>query len=133
MSLAKLKVLIWKNWVLQKKRPFSSILQFLWPIITVVISAWLKNSFQVQYEFYSSRFERNFKLSDFTACNRPLKRILYSPNKAPLDRLIEESFKNYLFDIEGYENGSLLREALFSTSKIQSVAIAFKGDSRVSY
>lgn len=131
MSLAKLNILLWKNWMLQRRRPFSTAFQILLPIVFVIFTAWLKSSFQSQIVWYfGNRIEGETFLTNFSACTRPVESVYFSPNIEPLDKLIKESFKNENFEILGFINHELLWDELFSTNK-SVIGIFFTSDDSV--
>lgn len=133
MSFAKLRILLWKNWILQKRRPISGILQIVFPIIIVVITAWVKNSYQAFYNFYDNRFEGEFSLSNFSICNQTIERVLYYPTNEAYDRLIQDSFKNHQAELLGFNNTNDFNNEFWSGDyQIQTTAIEFSSDSEVS-
>ena len=134
MSFAKLRILLWKNWILQRRRPFSGILQIVFPILIVVVTAWMKNSLQNNYNFYGNRFEGEFSLANFSICNRTLERVLYYPTNEAYDKLIQDSFNNIEVELRGFNTSSdLSTEFWRNEDEIQMTAIEFSSESLVSF
>lgn len=104
MSIAKLRILLWKNWILQRRRPISGILQIAFPILIVVVIAWGKSLLQSNNYFYGNRFEGEFDLSNFSYCNHTFGAVFYYPQTEAYDRMLQNAFKNQEVEIRGFDN-----------------------------
>jgi hypothetical protein len=133
MSFDKFRVLTWKNWTLQKRRPIAGAVQILVPIIIIVVFTWARNIFGNEFEVFRRTEAESFSLGNFTACqpseeNIPLTRIIFAPNEAVYQDLVEDAF-NSKFVVEGYALGEFY-QALYNSTE-QSIAVAFTSDSPV--
>ncbi|CAG9800232.1 unnamed protein product [Chironomus riparius] len=129
MSFAKLRILLWKNWILQKRRPISGIFQIVFPIIIVVITAWMKNSIQSNFNVYGFRFEGEFSLSNFSMCNKTLERVFYYPQDEAYDKLLKNAFRNHQVNITGFNDRSVMDDEYWMINEpIEIASIQFFGD-----
>lgn len=133
MSFDKFRVLTWKNWTLQKRRPIAGAVQILVPIIIIVIFTWARNIFGNLFEVFRETYADSFSLGNYTACTSreedfPLSKIIFAPNEPVYQDLVQDAFGDR-FIIEGHSlNDSF--GALYNSTQ-QSIAITFSSDSPV--
>lgn len=133
MSFVKFRVLTWKNWTLQKRRPISGSVQILMPILVIVLFTWARNIFGNQFEVFRRTESVSLPLGNFSACESeefhvPLTRIIFAPNESFYFDLIDDAFGTK-FTIEGYSLNDYYA-ALYKSTE-QSIAISFASDSPV--
>ncbi|KAG5679218.1 hypothetical protein PVAND_008802 [Polypedilum vanderplanki] len=113
MSFDKLKILLWKNWILQTRRPISAIFQLLFPIVVVILTTWARNSFGGEYGVFTKvkANEYNFtSLSECTFENKPITKVFFAPNFEAYRNLVEISFEN--LEIVGFNNSREIWEEI---------------------
>lgn len=130
MSFDKFRVLTWKNWTLQKRRPIAGALQILFPILVIVIFTWARNVIGNEFDIFRATDDaQSFELGNFTACTGgesvPLTRIFFAPNSSAYNELMQDAFGSR-FSIEGhpfngfydaYYNNTEQAAAVFLTSE----------------
>lgn len=140
MSFDNFRVLLWKNWTLQKRRPISGVFQIVFPIIIVVLATWGRNAFGNEFGVLEITQPENFELRNFTACtylNRnsdtlfPLESIHFAPDNQVYRALIEDAFKDFSYPIFGYPNSQELRNVVYAGDE-QKVGIVLSSDLEVS-
>lgn len=138
MSFEKFRVLFWKNWTLQKRRPISGVIQVLFPIVLVVLATWARNSFGNQYNVLDRTPQEDFKLKNFTACvydelneYSTISSLHFASDNEAFRGLIEEAFGQF-FPIIGHANGDDLRSAVY-TGNEQKVGINLLSETTVSH
>jgi hypothetical protein len=140
MTFDKLRILLWKNWTLQKRRPIAGLFQIILPVlikISVYFQASIGNNFNINDEASNYKFE----LRNFSVClyENQAMRIFYEPNLPAFDALVEKAFEWSDYEIRGFSNldemmiasmnasidqiGQISLSANFSTVKCDKVLI----------
>jgi hypothetical protein len=144
MTFDKFRVLVWKNWTLQKRKPISGCFQILFPIIIVVLATWARNTFGNALDLLDRTEEQVFELKNFTACTYndpfdngnleiPLEGIHFSPNNSVFTTLINNAFGGLPYTIVGYSTAEELRNEFWYSGLSQRVAIILETEEQVSH
>ena len=141
MSFDKFRVLMWKNWTLQKRRPIGAAVQVLFPIIIVLLVTWARNSFGNQYgllteteEQYTDIDLKNYSLctyDDIEGISYPLENIHFAPNNEAYSTLLRGAYERLNFTVIGHANRSEMMNAFYSNNE-HHVAIDLTSDFEVS-
>lgn len=136
MSFEKLRILVWKNWTLQRRRPIAGCFQILFPIAVVVAIVWGRNAIGNQIGAFEGTQEEEYSLRNFSACtvndDRPLRKIFFTPDDTHYETLIRNSFNWSDFTYEGFENETSLNKAMFEED-VQVAGITLTSESPVSF
>lgn len=141
MSFDKFRVLMWKNWTLQKRRPIGGAIQVLFPIIIVVLVTWARNSFGNQYGLLEDTEQQytDIDLKNYSLCTSvdnegvsyPLATIHFAPNNEAYSNLIRGAYERLNYTVIGHFNQSEMIDAFYSSLE-QQIAIDLTSDSEVS-
>lgn len=142
MSFDKFRVLTWKNWTLQKRRPIAGAVQILFPILVIVLFTWARNAFGNEFDLILRTDDaKSYSLANFTACtssrgsdpekeNVPLTKIHFAPDSAAYRELIQDAFGSRFF-VEGHSELEMQQAIRNGTE--QSMGVIFYTDSPVCY
>lgn len=138
MSFDKFRVLLWKNWTLQRRRPVGGAIQILFPILVVVLATWARSSFGNQYGLLDRTLPQTIELKNFSLCTYinfqgtsfPLKNVHFMPNNEAFSALINDAFGD--FTVIGHDNASEMYTAVYSGDEHQ-IGIELTSDSEVSH
>lgn len=50
MSYEKFKILLWKNWIIQKRNPKAAIFEILFPVLFMLLLAWARTQFDFNFD-----------------------------------------------------------------------------------
>lgn len=140
-SFDKFKILIWKNWTIQKRNWKGGLFEILLPFLLVLAFTYSKKSFfekmgkdEGTLQFTKDKVPNPSKcpLNNFASSNR----VLYSPTSPWLTSMVNTSLKDVKgLEIQSFPNRSLLNDFLDKNkdSAIKPLfAIEFEDDLSVS-
>jgi hypothetical protein len=141
MTFDKFRVLVWKNWTLQKRKPISGAFQILFPIIVVVLATWARLTFGNLLGLLDRTEAEVLELRNFTACTYrdyyteetiPLEEIHFAPNNSVFTTLINDAFGGFPYSIIGHSTEQDIRNIFYETPT-QKVAIVLETEELVSH
>lgn len=109
MFFEKYRILLWKNWTIQKRHYKSGIFEVIFPVIFVIFFTWNKSQYGKD-EISSVEYDESL-LSDRMYCSSRdlINNIHYSPRSPWIDNFLRSAFDvDENITIFDYENAQLL-------------------------
>lgn len=130
MSFEKYRILVWKNWTIQKRHYISGIFEVILPVLIVIIFTWIKSTIR---EDDSSFYTSNFYLGPFSSMpcytyDSQLSKISYSPRSAWVEQFLKSSFHGFdstLLEFESFDNSEAMDIFLNTEQPRNVVGIEF--------
>lgn len=115
MSLEKFRILLWKNWTVQKRHYKSGVFEVLFPVILIVIFSFImfelgKDDDPSSLYIYENSFD------NWSSCPvniRRTEKVFYSPSSPWIDGFLNSEFNGEdEITIEAFENSQSLEDFL---------------------
>lgn len=130
MSFEKFRILFWKNWTLQRRKPISGLFQIAFPIVIVVLATWGRSAFGNQFDAFEEIIEEKFEL-DLSDCTfkTPLTNVFFAPDNVAYRTLIEGAFGG--FQIQGFPDPGIMWDEVYNQDNQTVGIILTTSDSEV--
>lgn len=128
MSFEKYRILVWKNWAIQKRHYISGIFEVIFPVLFVIVFTWIRSTFRDDASTLSTY---NYPLEPFTSCyayDRPLTKIAYSPKSVWVEEFLTTSLTENSIDVlefESFDSAQTLDHYLVSQQPRNVLGIEF--------
>lgn len=133
MSFEKYRILVWKNWTIQKRHYISGIFEVILPVLIVIVFTWIKSTFR---QDASSIYTSTYPLEPFSSCytyDERLSKISYSPKSAFLEEFFASAFSDTLLEFESFDNAQALDEFLCTEQPRNVLGIEFDDSLKVKF
>lgn len=115
MTFEKFRILLWKNWIIQKRHWKSGLFELIFPVLLVIVFTWIKKENTKDYEESSIQtYSEQLTLS--TGCssrNRPFDKIVFSPKSPWVEEFMESIYgARDNLTLENFENAAALGKFL---------------------
>lgn len=131
MSFEKYRVLVWKNWTIQKRHYITGTIEVILPVVIVIIFSWIKSTF-VYDESSLYTYENEFRpIRSCYGIDDYVSKIYYSPNGAWIDGLMSSAFNDSLLELESFDNANALDEYLSAAQPRNVYGIQFDDSLKV--
>lgn len=100
MSFEKYRILVWKNWTIQKRHYITGIFEVILPVFFVIVFTCIRSTFR---QDASSVYGYDAQLNDYWRCylfDDPLSKIVYSPKSAWVEEYLNIAFNDFLMELE---------------------------------
>lgn len=131
MSFEKYRVLVWKNWAIQKRHYISGIFEVILPVLIVIVFTWIKSNFS---EDESRIYTWNYQFQPLSSCyinDQPLSKICYSPKSAWIEDFLTSTFNETLSELESFDNAQAFDEFLLDEQPRNVLGIVFDDSLKV--
>lgn len=115
MSFEKFRILLWKNWTIQKRHWKSGIFEVIFPVLLIVLFTWVRHeSIKFETDNKSTVVSSDYDLSYPCMINgRNATNIYYSPTSEWLDLFVQRTFNiDGRIEIESFATSQELDEYL---------------------
>lgn len=136
MSFEKFRILIWKNWSIQKRHWKSGTFEVLFPVLLVIVFTWLFKEYARENEDIKSEIRGYYDdPQNYSRCyvrnSQPPMKVVFSPTSPWLESFIFESLdksvpENHIWELVGVNNSELLDQYLVTASDASILGIEFK-------
>lgn len=140
MSFEKFRILLWKNWTIQKRHWKSGLFELIFPVLLVIVFTWIKKEYTKDFDESSIETSPQ-QLLPSTGCElhiRAFDKIVFSPKGPWVEAFMESIYGGReKLELESFENsaelGSFLtpeagrnrQESLFGIEFDDSMAVKF--------
>ncbi|CRK94501.1 CLUMA_CG008006, isoform A [Clunio marinus] len=134
MSFEKYRILLWKNWIIQKRHYKSGIFEILFPVLLIILFTWVKYDF-TKNSYYNESSVR-ISESSYNDLNRCMYgsfeyAFAYSPKSPWIEDFFQKTFNDSikydrLGSITAFENAEALNEFLINSENEELVGIEFE-------
>lgn len=136
MWFEKYRILLWKNWIIQKRHYKSGIFELVFPVAFVIFFTWNKSQFGKDEASSVTHYE--YEYQDWRNClisSGSIATVYYSPQSPWIDGFLGTLF-NSRGDIEihGFDNADALDRMLANsglTNEEEYIGIEFEDSLRV--
>lgn len=136
MSLEKYRILLWKNWTIQKRHYKSGIFEVILPVIFIFFFSWIKSTYgpDVESGIYSSVY-RFDPLDSCYLTNGLLTKVVYSPTSPWIDEFLRNAIDApsliETLEFESFEDSHRLDEFLNTEKPGTIIGIEFDDSLKV--
>ena len=94
MSFEKFRILLWKNWIIQKRHWKKGLFELIFPVLLVILFTWIKREYTKDFrenklDFYPKQVGN---ISDCYINGRKVTKIAFSPGSPWVYELIKSAF-----------------------------------------
>lgn len=126
MSFEKFRILVWKNWTIQRRHYKGLIFEIFFPVALVILFTFTRKLYsEGELESVLFVYEENQRPSNSCAIvyDYVPSKIVFSPSSPWIDEFLKSVFKSdETFEIESFQNAAMLDDYLEGTS-INSVSV----------
>lgn len=117
MSFEKFRILLWKNWTIQKRHWKSGIFEVIFPVLLIVLFTWVRHEAIKDDSTTESTVvsfdQTDYELSLCTLSGQNITNIYYSPTSEWLEFLVRKTFSSDdIIKIESFPNSRELDQFL---------------------
>ena len=115
MSFEKFRILLWKNWIIQKRHWKRGLFELIFPVLLVILFTWIKKEYTKDFQetvldFYPKKVE---DASDCFINGRTVNKIAFSPASIWVNELVSSAFGgNVGIQLEAFESSAALNKFL---------------------
>lgn len=110
MSFEKFRILLWKNWIIQKRHFKGLTFEIIFPTLLIILFTWVKILYGRDDESYLQVFQGNIE-SPNSCLNRTFgsPKIAFSPSSPWIEDILIKVFDgSEILEVEGFENSNAL-------------------------
>lgn len=131
MSFEKYRILVWKNWTIQKRHYITGIFEVILPVLFVIVFTWIRSTFR---QDASSIYGYDVELNNYWRCylfDEQLSKIAYSPKSAWVEEYMNIAFNDSLLEseleleFESFDSAQTLDDYLKSVQPRNVLGIQF--------
>ncbi len=134
MSFEKYRILVWKNWTIQKRQYISGIFEVILPVLIVIAFTWVRSNFR---DDDSRLYHYTERLEPYTSCyayDDLILKIAYSPTSEWVDEYLKGAFNDTsVLEYESFDNAQALDEYLMVEQPRTVLGIEFDDLLKVIY
>lgn len=134
MSFDKYRILLWKNWTVQKRHWKSGLFEIIFPLLLIILIIWMKSQFFKSFDGMPSRIESTefSPYSCYLITGEPNK-IVYSPASPWIDDFVQNSLNKFdNLTVESFANSQELDKYFDGTPSEQTFGVEFDDSLAVS-
>jgi ATP-binding cassette, subfamily A (ABC1), member 3 len=134
MTWAKLKLLCWKNFLLQRRHPVAGLCEIIFPVLIALLFTYVRS--QSPQRVYPAIVHNSSKLPDYESCTvtsryMPIEKIGFSPgDNVALKKLLRKAVHKSI-EVESFADPLELETFLKAVNKSR-VGVEFDVDESVS-
>lgn len=129
MLFEKYRILLWKNWTIQKRHYKSGIFEVIFPVIFVIFFTWNKSQIGRDEASSVQYFESQIEDRVYCSSRELVSNIHYSPRSPWIANFLRSALdmteNAMIFD---YENAQLLDRFLMNASSQNETSFGFEFD-----
>ncbi|KAJ6644467.1 Phospholipid-transporting ATPase ABCA3 [Pseudolycoriella hygida] len=113
MSFEKYRILLWKNWTIQRRHYISAIFEVILPVLIVIVFSVIKSTFvQDATSLYISSNRLNSQLNYCYTYDDSLSKITFSPRSVWIEEFLKSTLSESSVEIESFDNAEAMNEFL---------------------
>jgi ATP-binding cassette, subfamily A (ABC1), member 3 len=116
MSFEKFRILLWKNWIIQKRHWKRGLFELIFPILLVILFTWIKSEYTKDYD-ESTIASDSMPMIPSSACyvnGKNITKIVFSPTSPWVEEFIDSAYSEQEIELEKFDNSAEMDKYLNS-------------------
>jgi ATP-binding cassette, subfamily A (ABC1), member 3 len=121
MSFGKFRILLWKNWIIQKRHWKRELFEIVFPVLLVILFTWIKSEYTKNYQ--ESKIDSSSTiLHPSSDCNSDTTEIVFSPASPWVEQFLGSVYKEsaQTIQLKKFENSAEMDKYLNSEDVLNS-------------